>query len=359
MKKILLIFLALAAALGTAYAQSSRDDVIDMITPEVDDNFADALELLIPGLDWLPVMNLGQNLFSASYIGQIYPGFPQFTLGANIGLSSNNASRTLYDVAAGEMEEGTLPLLALLAADVRLGGYYLPFDIGFSVMSLPLDATSILGKLGEGLGLTEATKVSAEFTALGVDLRYRIIEEGYGLALLPHAPRSVPEDQWWYALIPSVSAGLGYNYYHLALRVEGYTTETGKPQIDSTVDIGFGVHSGYASLQVSKKIFFAEPFTGIKLGLSSSAMDLDLQTISRLNEFSSGNWLDHDYGRTGEEDRGAVFTPVWYWGVSFQLGIMGLFHIQLDLANSYDLSRAEEGKPGAPLGFNLGFRLRR
>jgi len=149
----------------------------------------------------LPITaSVGGN-WSPAYMGQ----FPHFGVGvslggmflpyeavepvvSNLGLSVPSALKT-YGV----------PFPAI-AADARLGGFILPFDIGVKFGFIPEEAKDLF-----------SDKVTADYLLAGADVRLRLTE-GKGL-------------------LPTISAGAGYNYMQGTLGIKDAGTG------DTTIDI--------------------------------------------------------------------------------------------------------------------------
>jgi hypothetical protein len=111
---------------------------------------------------------------------------PHFTVGFTTGVAKFDLTKLNKGMEAAGQDSVDLPIssmpLPLIAGDVRLGGVVLPFDVGFSFMSLNLSSL-----LGDG--------ALFKYSNFGVDARYLILEEQ--------------------GKIPNVSVGLGYNHVGL------------------------------------------------------------------------------------------------------------------------------------------------
>ncbi len=173
MKKILLVAALLAALTGAAWAQ------VDYATFQADfQAFADGVANSLPvsasvGLNWSP-----------AYIGQ----FPHFGVGVSLGgmfLPYETIEPIVTDLGVG----GSIPQqlktygvpFPTLAAGARVGGFGLPFDLGFKLGALPESAKDLFGQ-----------NVTADYFLIGGDVRLPVVK-GKGL-------------------VPTVSIGGGYTF---------------------------------------------------------------------------------------------------------------------------------------------------
>jgi hypothetical protein len=102
-----------------------------------------------------------------------------------------------------------------IAADARLGGFVLPFDIGVKFGFIPEDAKDLF-----------SDKVTADYLLAGADVRFRLTE-GKGI-------------------LPTISAGAGYNYMQGTIGINDVSS--GDQDIDissimSTTPFGPGVYT--------------------------------------------------------------------------------------------------------------------
>lgn len=195
-----------------------------------------------------------QNIYADAHIGKIFPSLvPHFGGGVNAGVIRVDTSSLvkIFDelhISAGGVNDTMV--LPSVSADIRLGGLFLPFDVGFMFLKTPSISFS---------------DVSFGFTTFGVDARYAILEDDIA--------------------VPGLSIGLGYLYNGIDFDYSGSGT---------SVNYNLAVHSVYSTLQVSKKVLFVTPFAGARFMLSSANMDwkwnagTGVFAIGDSGEYSSG-----------------------------------------------------------------------
>jgi len=195
------------------------------------------------------------NNWSDAYIGN----FPHFGVGVAAGATMIpvESLSALFETIADDLSipaalaDLGLPIPAA-ALSAKLGGFFLPFDIGVKAMILPESVTSSL----------LSADISADYTLIGGNLRFGIIKSNL--------------------LLPDVSVGLGYNrldgYISMPLDIDtpsfsfgtapGHTLAATEP----TLKFNWGTNSFDLTLQVSKKILFLEPFAGAGYSLGKSTV---------------------------------------------------------------------------------------
>jgi hypothetical protein len=160
---------------------------------------------------------------------------PHFTVGATIGAAKFDLDKISEAMSENdeEADTGSMPSipLPLIAGDLRLGGVVLPFDLGFSFMTLDLGSL-----LGDGFLL--------KYTNFGVDARYLIIAAQ--------------------GKIPNISVGLGYN--HIAMEA-GFSGSESDEEADATYGVAMDLKSDsfFVSAQTDKTWRFASVFGGVKV----------------------------------------------------------------------------------------------
>ena len=119
--------------------------------------------------DVIPNTQLIQNVWANSWIGYLIPKL-NFGFGINAGASMMDITSLKNAASALKIDTGDLPdnlVLPTATADARIGGFILPFDIGFTVSSINT----------EKLGLEEKIKPAAvDFFTVGGDFRYAILK---------------------------------------------------------------------------------------------------------------------------------------------------------------------------------------
>jgi hypothetical protein len=148
------------------------------------ETFADDVASVLPmnstiGLNW-----------SDAYIGQLLAVPPSFGIGITTGFTTIPYDSIKSAVQALKGDLGELPSivkdlglpLPAVALDARIGGFILPFDVGFKIGFIPKTLTDTIG-----------SSVDLDYLLVGGDVRYRVLSQTM-------------------VVIPEVSIGLGYNY---------------------------------------------------------------------------------------------------------------------------------------------------
>ena len=225
MKKIAaFIAILLAAALGFG---QTPDTELDKYKSGIQ-NFADDLAIILPmnstiGLNW-----------NDAYIGQLIDIPPRFAIGVTTGFTTlpYGSIKTLLEDMGVEADD-TVPSfiqsygvpLPAAVIDARVGGFILPFDMGFKLGYFKMN--------GEDLNIN--------YILVGGDVRYRVLEQRI--------------------LIPKISVGVGYNYMSTRIKMADALGD----------DISIGIPTEYALLHPA--------LGGIStIDLSSPDLDLDMST---------------------------------------------------------------------------------
>ena len=265
-------------------------------------------EFSIQLFDVIPNVALQQGVWPEAWIGKVFPSVPpHFGVGTSLGVAKlplaglNNALSQLNEVSGG----ASLPSLGenlvfpTLTADARIGGLFLPFDIGVSFMRLP--------------NMTFGP-ITFDFLTIGGSLRYAILQDK--------------------VLIPAISVGAGFMYN------KGYVEV--KVEDTAYVRSDFETTTIFFEAQVSKKLLFLVPFVGFR-GV------LDKSTNSWAWAY---NVAFEGYGTIGQVEKGTVnrafgdrFHPQIFGGIGFDIM---LFHASLSA--SYDFA-------SSIWGANLGLRF--
>lgn len=148
----------------------------------------------------LPLASTVGLQWSDAYIGNL----PHLGIGAAVGFSSipfavvsETLTTLMPDAADFNIDElipaeiSQLPIgfpMPAVVADVRLGGLFIPFDIGFKIGFIPDEVDQLIKDNLQGIGI--------DYLLWGVDLRYALVKEPKG-----------------FSLIPDIMVGGGYNYY--------------------------------------------------------------------------------------------------------------------------------------------------
>ncbi len=197
------------------------------------------------------------NNWSDAYIGK----FPHFGVGVSAGLTTvpSEPLEALF-VSMGNVEVPSavakmgLPIPAA-AVSAKLGGLFLPFDVGVKAMILPAEATEALSSAG----------IAADYKLLGGNVRFALLKQNI--------------------LMPDVSVGLGYNRLTGSISMPldiptqtftfeeqdstPHTLEVTQPDLamDWTTD------SFDATIQVSKSLLFLRPYIGAGYSFGKSTVN--------------------------------------------------------------------------------------
>ena len=205
-------------------------------------------------------------------------------------------------------DSGSLPdtlVWPTVTADLRVGGFILPFDVGFTAMSFDSSKINSLEKAID--------PAYFDFFMIGGDIRYAILKGGI--------------------LRPKLSVGVGAYYTKGDFGVE---------QDGSSAELDFDSTSIVLSTQASIKLLFFVPFIGGKVMFTKSNVDWKMHAnwASVLNTASSGYDISKAlaYGLLPSDFKGgseSSFTdhvrPVIFGGFAFDMAV-----VDLTISGSYD-----------------------
>lgn len=289
MKKIL-VAATLALAVGTAaFAQvnadafkSSLGDFLGEINAALPDN-------AVIGGTW-----------SDAYIGQIVGIPPHFGLGIAAGVTRfpSEGFKDAMELTGTDLPVDTL-ILPNFAVEGRIGGFILPFDIGFRLGMLP--ETDLMG-------------VKMNYLHYGADVRYAVLKGGL--------------------VLPAVSVGLGYYHtdgsFSFPLTAgDAFGDSVPAVAADQELDLGLDFATNVFELkaQISKGLIIVTPYAGVGayMAMSESSYDLD-------------GYLDDSVSET-------VYGARVFGGFSFNILVL-----KIDTTGSYDVLTGN-------WGVNLGARV--
>lgn len=204
----------------------------------------------------LPLNATIGNTWSDAYIGRLLGGAPHFGVGMTIGASTlpfDTVDQVFTDLGLdmpSDLESFSsygVPFPAY-TADVRLGGFGLPFDFGVK-----------LGGLNSGM--FASAPFDFEYLLAGADIRFALVEE--------EGPK------------PDVSIGIGYNYLYGEIVVPDvfgstYSFEIPDGSGDTLAfedpDLAFNWGASVIDLkaQVSKEVLILRPFAGFGASYSTA-----------------------------------------------------------------------------------------
>lgn len=182
---------------------------------------------------------LMQNVWAEAWLGKLIPGVH---LGAGIDLGASQMKITALKETAkafGMSEISDMPdsfVFPTVAGDVRLGGIFLPFDIGASFMTID---SSRINALDEAI-----SPMAFDFFTIGFDFRWAILE-----------------GKTWQ---PKFSVGAGYVFTKGGV---GISSD------EAAANLDFKNHTAYLQAQLSKKLLFFIPYIGAKVAYTKSEVN--------------------------------------------------------------------------------------
>ena len=251
---IVVLLISLTAFSG--YAQTSQSE-LDQVQKDVEE-FSNSLAKALPfnstlGLNW-----------SDAYIGRIFPSVPpHFGIGFSVGATSMEASsiKNLANNLGADIsgDLGRMPIPSY-TVEARVGGFILPFDLGFKFGFLPV---------------INISDIKINFMLAGGDIRYAILDGSRNL------------------ILPNVSLGIGLNYLS-----GGIGTSVGSSQRISffignnaynfvleqpKANFKWDTISLDLKAQVSKSFFFITPYLGLGGAYAWSKAGYEVEADITLN----------------------------------------------------------------------------
>lgn len=286
LKKFTLSALLLAGTVSFSFADLSSaindSKALSTINGGLDD-FASELGFAVPQAA------VQQNVYADAFIGKVFPAVPpHFAVGFNTGFTHLNTSGLAE--AAGKLDiDGVNDDLyfPVLNADIRIGGLFLPFDVGFSFMTLDVSSLN-----------TMDADFTAEFTTFAVDARYALLEDGL--------------------VTPGISLGVGFSMN---------SGTFGASNKNAEVKVDYDVKTLYAQLQISKALNIPvvsigfTPFLGLR-GLVSNYSN-DWSWEAKYGDVSTKDLKIKTSG-TASSDGFGGFQPQVYGGVGFNFMLIQL-----------------------------------
>ena len=195
-----------------------------------------------------------QNVWAKSWIGYLIPK-PHFGVGINMGVATMDISSITGAMKALSISTTDFPdklVMPTIAADARIGGFFLPFDIGFAICGLDTSNMGLDDKIDP---------VSADYFSVGGDIRYKVFELN--------------------AFETRFSAGAGLYYTKGSIKIDDSEYASGKFEFDTT--------SFFLSAQASAKFLIFVPFAGMKVMFSKTNVDWSVNDI-KWKKILSGNY---------------------------------------------------------------------
>jgi hypothetical protein len=286
------------------------------------DNFAAQLADSLPlnstmGLNW-----------SNAYIGN----FPHFGVGLTLGMTTIKADNIKSLLSTFKMDLRGLPDTAIpnpgYTVDGRIGGFALPFDVGFKVGYLP--------PIG-------ADSFKLNYFLVGGDVRYALLKDS--------------------AVIPAVSVGFGVNYL-----AGGITAKVATISYDSAVTAGQTLSLNDPTLsfswetmsfelkaQISKSLILFTPYAGLGLHYAKTRAGYKAETTVTYG----GSDIKTDFpgvdfdGTAGFESFQEIsgFGMRFFGGIAFNLAVIKLdIDVMAGTGNDFDFGNMS-------YGISLGLRL--
>jgi len=255
-------------------------------------------------VDSIPNAQIQQNVWANSWIGYILPK-PSFGVGINAGVSKLDMGSLKRAGEALGIDMGNVPgtlAFPIATVDARVGGFILPFDVGFTISGFD---TSKISPLHNAI-----KPATYDFFTIGFDVRYAVVKGGL--------------------ILPKISAGLGYYY------TSGHF---GADNNGSSAELDFKVQNIVLSAQASKKFAFFVPYAGVRVMFAKSNIDWKATANWKNILGANNNIMDAiAYGILPSRFNGGTekgFTdhvrPVIFGGFAFDLAF-----IDITLAASYD-----------------------
>jgi hypothetical protein len=284
------------------------------------ENFSDSLAKSLPfnaalGLNW-----------SDAYIGKLFSLPPHLGIGASFGFT------TIDMAAAGDLAEAlgfSIPfdakklMLPMYAGEVRLGGLFLPFDIG--VKAGVLQPTGLWG-----------SGIDTSYTLIGADIRYALTEGG--------------------VILPKISVGVGFNYLKGGLEASGRPMKYsfgGGGTLDianSDVNLFWTTKTLDFKLQLSKSFFIITPYAGVGASYGWSEAGYEAKAAITGNLSNAQAYLDDttiDGNKISSTVKANGFSARVFGGLSVNLAVF-----KLDLTGLYNFRDSNYG-----LSFGARFQL--
>jgi hypothetical protein len=322
-QKIFVVLLILALAALPVSAQVNNTNIL-----KLENAINDAAEIL--GKAMITNSGIGLN-WSDAYIGQLIGLPPHFGIGASAGFTSISLSKleSIYKefdsdgIDSLDLPVNFLPLPAA-AGEIRLGGFFLPFDIGIKALPLP--------------SMDMGNDISFKYLMVGGDIRYALMK-----------------DQGWK---PAISVGIGLTYTDVDFKssmggntvislneldtILGTSVYTGSTLTIGSPEMDFSMSNITLDLkvQISKKLFIITPYLGLGASYGWSTVDFGASTTVTDSGLPSG-WKDDIKDATGiSVDDTSLGKSIKYNGFGLR-GFGGLslniFVLRFDVTGLYDI----------------------
>ncbi len=283
------------------------------------------------GLDW-----------SDSWIGSLVGVPPHFGLGLSAGFTTipTGSLQPIFDAMGQQLPTyattlGGVPL-PMYTINGRVGGFLLPFDIGFKLGYMPTLTVSNMG---------------VDYLLAGADLRYALLQDG---------------------ITPGLSVGFGVNYIQAdvsytfpdrSFNVPNFTSSNGATGVtlkSPTASLGLKDLTYELKAEISKNLLIVTPYAGAALDLSemraeagfngtilgtdgTTTSTLTPGDLASLNSLTGANFTSNGVSYT------ALSNNIWgariYGGFSFNI-----VFFKIDVKALYSF-------PSGNLGADIGARF--
>ena len=267
---------------------------------------------------------IGLN-WSDAYIGKLIPSAPpHFGLGISMGFTtmSLEAISGLMDFFGGDI---SMPLgmnsmvLPAYTAEARIGGFFLPFDIGLKAGYMP----------NTNLPFYD---FAVNYMLVGADVRYAIMEGN--------------------AVLPKISFGVGFNYLSGGISATGSNiiiNHSGGSITINSPRIGLKWHA-YTfdfTAQISKSFFIITPYIGLGATYSRSSAGFSIDATITTTGSTSGidDFVITNSNMSAMHSYSGLFGYRVFGGFSINLAVF-----KIDLTGMYDI---RERSYGTTIGFRF------
>ena len=318
-KKILIVALLILSMGMQGFAQTTTISDIRQNVAAFSSAMAESLPFNSTlGLNW-----------SDAYIGKLFPSaIPHFGVGLSLGFTSLDlpAFSDLMSAFGADgindmpfnMDRMILPAYTL---EARIGGFFLPFDMGFKFGYLP------------EVNFPMADSLNIHYMLVGFDVRYALMEGN--------------------VILPKISLGLGFNY------LEGGIGASVGSDIEINPGSGgnFTIHAPKVGLrweaytfdlraQISKSFLIITPYLGFGATYGWSTAGYEIETTISGNT-AAANGLEErtSRGLSSMVEQSGQFAFRTFGGLSINLAV-----IKLDFSGMYNFS---DNNFGASFGFRF------
>lgn len=292
LKKLSLSALLLAGAVSFSFAADYSKIASELVTGTLLSTVNSGLDDFGSELGFaVPQAAVQQNVYADAFIGKVFPAVPpHFAVGFNTGFTHLNTSG-LAKAADSLGIDGVNDDLyfPVLNADIRIGGLFLPFDVGFSFMTLDVSSLN-----------TMDADFTAEFTTFAVDARYALLEDGL--------------------VTPGISVGVGFSMN---------SGTFGASNKNAEVKVDYDVKTLYTQLQISKALNIPvvsigfTPFLGLRALVSDYSNDWSWKGKNSVISTVVDTYGLKTSG-TASSDGFGGFQPQVYGGVGFNFMLIQL-----------------------------------